>query len=66
MSTGSNQKSEATMNDVLALISDFKAGNFSKQLNKTLDPKLTDLVDSLNDLAQHFAAQESRKTSEQI
>lgn len=57
MSTNSNKKSEAKMDDVLALISDLKAGINSKQLNKISDPKLKDLVDCLNDVTKTLAAQ---------
>ena len=66
MITSSNKKSEATMEDVIALISDFKAGNFSKQLNKTSDPKLKDLVDSLNDVSKILATQATQATQAEI
>ncbi len=57
MSTVERKKSETTLDDVLDLISNIKAGNFSKQLNETLDPKLKNLVDGLNDLTKTLAAQ---------
>jgi|GEM_PF-3128746 len=63
MSMNSNKKSEATLDDVLALIDDFKAGNFSKQLNKTTDPKLNDLVNSLNDVTKLLATQATQAAS---
>ncbi len=64
MGQGSKTKSAATMDDVLDLIGELKAGNFSKQLNSTLDPKLKDLVDGLNDLTRILAAKTDQKAKD--
>jgi len=65
MNTRANKKnSETTIDDVLGLIGDIKAGNFSKQLDKSLDPKLNALVEGLNDLTKTLAAQSTPAAKE--
>lgn len=57
MSTKPNNQLEATMENVLEMISGFETGDFSKTLSATQDQKLKPLADKLNSAAKILAAQ---------
>ncbi len=70
MSTKKGEKAEvsaeASMDDVIRLINNFKAGNFSQQLNQSSDPKLNALVQHLNEAATILAAHAAQTTQEKL
>lgn len=63
MNTKMNKDREATMDDVLEMISGFETGNFSNTLTAPDDSKLKPLVDKLNSTAKILAAQNAQNVA---